>query len=173
MCRQPQGREMSMMDVDSELARLNACGVRELRNEYGRRFGERAFSRHKPFLIKRILWRMQGGSSGGLSAESRRRAAELAVNAEFRLCPPDGAVISGRLRSLKIDVAPLDPPPGTELVKIYKGRRISVKLEENGVVYAGRLYRSLSAVAKEISGSHLSGRAFFGLRPPGGKGGAD
>ncbi len=55
------------------------------------------------------------------------------------------------------------PPPGTVLLRRYKGQAITVEVLANGFEWEGRQYRSLSAVAKEVTGSHWNGIRFFGL----------
>ncbi len=54
--------------------------------------------------------------------------------------------------------------PGTRLVRSWNGRTISVQAEETGFVFEDRQYGSLSAIAREVTGSHWSGPRFFGLR---------
>ena len=63
------------------------------------------------------------------------------------------------------------PPPGSWLTRSYKGRTIEVKVLSQGFQYQGRVFSSLSALAKEITGSHCSGFWFFNLdrRTQGGK----
>jgi hypothetical protein len=56
------------------------------------------------------------------------------------------------------------PIPGTVLTRQYKGHKIVVTVLENGFEYEGEVYRSLSAVAKAVTGSHWSGNLFFGLK---------
>ena len=53
------------------------------------------------------------------------------------------------------------PPPGTVLVRPYKGARLQVRVLQAGFEYDGLVYRSLSAVAKAITGSHCNGFLFF------------
>ena len=55
------------------------------------------------------------------------------------------------------------PPPGTILQRTYKGAVVQVQVLDDGFEHAGAKYRSLSAVAKAITGSHVNGYAFFGL----------
>jgi hypothetical protein len=55
------------------------------------------------------------------------------------------------------------PPPGAVLVRVFKGCEHRVTVRANGFEYAGEVYRSLSAVAHAISGSHWNGYHFFGL----------
>lgn len=54
--------------------------------------------------------------------------------------------------------------PGTRLVRSWNGRTISVQVEEDGFMFEDHLYPSLSAIAREVTGSHWSGPRFFGLR---------
>src|SRR5262249_56668165 len=53
------------------------------------------------------------------------------------------------------------PPPGTVLTRVYKGAVLEVQVLAQGFAYQGTVYRSLSAVAKAVTHSHCSGRAFF------------
>lgn len=55
------------------------------------------------------------------------------------------------------------PLPGTILVREYKGRKLQVRVLENGFEFEGEIHRSLSAVAKKITGSHCNGFLFFRL----------
>ena len=55
------------------------------------------------------------------------------------------------------------PPPGSWLTRSYKGQTIEVKVLSQGFQYQGRVFSSLSALAKEITGSHCSGFWFFNL----------
>ncbi|HOQ48136.1 MAG TPA: DUF2924 domain-containing protein, partial [Bryobacteraceae bacterium] len=76
------------LNVEKELAALRRMSVGELRLRYAEVFGEPTGSRHKQWLIKRILWRMQALAEGDLSERARRRAEELANDADLRLRPP-------------------------------------------------------------------------------------
>jgi hypothetical protein len=55
------------------------------------------------------------------------------------------------------------PSIGTALVKQYRGQTLHVIVQPKGFEYEGKLYRTLSAVAKAISGTHINGFWFFGL----------
>ena len=61
------------------------------------------------------------------------------------------------------------PRPGTILTRRYKGRTLQVEVLEHGFALEGKTYRSLSAVAKAVTGSHCSGHFFFGLTEKGPK----
>ena len=158
------------VNVAKELVRLRKLTVPELRQRYAEVFGEPSRSRHKQFLIKRIIWRMQANEQGGLSERARKRAEELADDADLRLTPPKARAVSGsgQTVTLSAPARPVDVPlPGTILSRQYKGREVSVMVLEKGFEYEGQAYRSLSAVAQAITGSHWNGRLFFGLKEDG------
>jgi hypothetical protein len=60
------------------------------------------------------------------------------------------------------------PPPGTVITRRYKGAVLQVQVLAEGFEYAGEVFTSLSAVAKEITGSHCNGFHFFRLGEHGG-----
>ena len=73
---------------DSEVAMMESMSISELRSKYIEVFNEATGSRNKPWLVKRIAWRIQANAEGGLSERARRRAKELADDAELRLTAP-------------------------------------------------------------------------------------
>jgi hypothetical protein len=76
------------LNVGKELAGLNRMSVDELRQRYAAVFGEPTNGRHKQWLVKRIIWRMQSVAEGDLTERARRRAAELANDADIRRKAP-------------------------------------------------------------------------------------
>ncbi len=99
---------------------------------------------------------------GGLSERAKGRAAELANDADVRILPPRSqATIKFAPRA---NVS--GPAAGTEITRMYKGRQLVVRVVEDGFVYEGQKFKSLSAVAKHITGSHCSGQAFFKTKGP-------
>jgi hypothetical protein len=68
---------------------------------------------------------------------------------------------------LRTNRDPRLPIKATTLVRVYKGNTLQVKVLPNGFEYEGTRYRSLSAVAKKITGSHCNGYLFFGLAKEG------
>jgi hypothetical protein len=156
------------MIVGKEVAALNRMGVQDLRARYAELFGEATRTGNKAWLIKRIAWRMQALAEGDLSERARQRAMELANDADIRLSPPKVAVTPvapERTTTTTLHVAREDrlPPAGAILQRRYKGGILQVRVLENGFEYEGEVYKSLSAVAKAISGSHCNGYLFFGL----------
>ena len=152
-----------------DILELDRMTVRELREEYCQVFGEEARSSHKEFLRKRIAWRLQALAEGDLSERARRRAEELANDADLRLQAPrvlgPGEIDVKRSSVSRIHREPNNrlPMPGTLLVREYQGKDIVVKVADEGFEYEGTRYRSLSAIARKVTGTKWNGYLFFGL----------
>src|SRR5262249_46496807 len=167
-------KEPSMPDnLAHELARLPRLGVADLRSRYAELFGETTRTGNQAWLVKRLAWRLQALAEGDLSERARRRAAELAHDADLRLSPPRPALTipvpatgsgSARFPSKRHDRL---PPAGPVLTRPYKGTPVQVRVLGAGLLYQGTIYLSLSAVAKAVTGSHCSGYLFFRLLPKG------
>ncbi|MEZ4651971.1 MAG: DUF2924 domain-containing protein [Candidatus Eisenbacteria bacterium] len=143
---------------------LDEMTVAELREEYARVWGEPTRSRHKRYLQKRIAWGLQANDEGGLSERALRRAEELANEADLRLLAPRGRRSEVRpFRPPKPQRDPRLPMPGTVLTREYKGTTVAVTVLDEGFEYRGEVYRSLSSIAKKVTGSHWNGFHFFGL----------
>ena len=155
------------LNIEATVADLQEMTVGELRDKYAELVGEQARSGHKTWLIRRITWHLQARQEGDLSERARRRARELANDADVRVTPPRGqCVANGDGKPVQAKVAP-DPRLSSiseAIVRKYKGQLIRVTVERDGTFeYEGRRYKSLSAVARAISGSHCNGFRFFGL----------
>jgi hypothetical protein len=168
---------MMTLLIGAEVASLRSLSAWELRRRYAELFGQPTHTGNKTWLIRRIAWRLQALAEGDLSDRARRRAAELANDADLRLGPPPGP----RARAINgpCAAAPATPvgtqrgrrlpPPGTVLTRSYKGQNLQVLVRSDGFEFEGRLFASLSAAAKAITGSHCSGVLFFfGSRRKGG-----
>ena len=157
------------LNITKEVALLQRMTVRELRIRYAEVFSEQTKAGNKAWLVKRIAWRLQSLDEGDLSERARQRAAELANDADVRLSPPKA--ISAAVATLKptrtarITGKGEDrlPPPGTILTREYKGQTLQVKVLPKGFEFEGEVFKSLSAVAKAITGQHCSGYYFFRL----------
>ena len=94
--------------------------VGQLRQKYIEVFGEESRSNHKQFLFRRIAWRIQALAEGGLSERARRRALEIANDADLRIRAPktrfgQDATLDPKLsvsRKVAGDLDPRLPPPG-------------------------------------------------------------
>ena len=162
------------INVAKEVAALRKMTMRDLRARYAECFGETTNCNNKAWLLRRIAWRLQASAEGDLSERARRRAQEIADDADLRMVAPQGFLIldgepiktipSGRKHGRQDQRLPL---PGTLLQRYWRGRSILVEVLANGFRYEGRHYSSLSAIAVEITGTRWNVLAFFGLTRPG------
>ena len=149
-------------NVKAELAALQHLSPKELRAKYADVFGEASRSGNKDYLVKRIGWRIHSLAEGGLSERAKARAAELARDADIRMTVPrttTPTVVTLPARALNRRL----PMPGAVLTRQYQGRLIQVTVLPKGFEWDGTVYRSLSAVAKAVTGSHWNGYGFFNL----------
>ena len=134
--------------------RLKAIG--EMDYDALRREWRRLYRHHPPKRVSRdllmlgVAWKLQERAYGGLSATMKRRLAELAKTMDEQ-----GDLVKARLVRLK---------PGAKLVREWRGETHDVLVLEDGFQWRGRRWRSLSAIAREITGAHWSGPRFFGLQ---------
>jgi hypothetical protein len=161
------------LNIGQEVARLQKMAPKELRARYEEVFGEPIRTGNKAYLVKRIAWRLQADAEGDLTERARRirrRAKELAHDSDIRVSPPKSpiATIGPKPKTVTKPAGFHDddrlPMVGQVITRpIYKGREIVVTVKENGFEYDGETYRSLSAVAKAVTGTHCNGFAFFNL----------
>jgi hypothetical protein len=154
--------------MEQAVAALGRMMVGQLRERYLEAFGEPSRSGNRDFLFKRVAWRLQSLAEGTLSERARKRAEELARDADLRttLPRPPKDTPAGKTVALsapKVTAHDRLPIAGTVLTRKYRGRRVDAKVLPQGFEYEGQVYRSLSAVAKAVTGSHWNGHLFFGL----------
>ena len=142
--------------ITQEIAELRAMGVPELAERYETVFGRPPRVKHRDWLWRRIAWKIQEQRFGGLSEVAKRRLDELIAELDLPLSKE--RAVRGRL------ARPGDPPLGTTLTRVWKGREVRTTAVESGWEHDGVVHRSLSAVAKAVTGSHWNGRLFFGLK---------
>ena len=162
---------MTSNDADNEFENLKQLPVSKLHERFESVYGETPRSRNKVWLVRKILWRLQSLNEGDLSERARLRATELAINADVRLMPAKRPLAIKVKISKQPDPTPESsshderlPFPGQSIVRDYKGQHIEVRVTPDGFEYDGERYKSLSAVAKTITGSHCNGFRFFQLR---------
>jgi hypothetical protein len=161
------------LDIEKEVAAMQGMTTSELADKYAEVFGECTKSRHRQYLVKRIAWRMQANIEGDLTERAKLRAAQLANDADLRVRAPrprkqsPGGLTTTVKASISRGVA--TPMPGTVIVRKYKGEVLHVNVLPRGFEYEGQIYRSLSALAKKITGSHINGLRFFRLGNHGGQ----
>lgn len=168
------------LDLKQQIAALRQMTVTQLRQQHLELFGETNPAGHREYLFRRVAWRLQARAEGELDDRARRiraRAKELARDADVRTTPPEAfkdrqgkpdTKAEMHRGTLKVDDDRL-PTPGTVLTRKFKGITYSVTIMPVGFEMDGDIYKSLSAVAKAITGSHWNGYLFFGLTPAPGK----
>jgi hypothetical protein len=139
--------------VDTEaLGRLLALDIGELRQRWRGLYETPAPPNlSRELLARAVAYRMQELARGGLHPEPQRHLLRIA-----RQFKEAGAATIGTRPELK---------PGTRLVREWRGRTHDVLVLDDGFSWQGRHYRSLSAIARKITGMAWSGPLFFGLKP--------
>jgi hypothetical protein len=155
------------LNIGKEITALKRMTVPELRRKYAQVFGEDTTSRHKEYLIRRIVWRLQVNQEGGLSERAKRRARNLATGSDVRLTAPRPCPVAsgGETATSPVEFPQDDrlPMPGAIITRRYKNRTVEVRVLPRGFEYDGEVYRTLSAVAKKVTGTHWNGYGFFRL----------
>lgn len=137
------------------LAALQTATAAELKEQWRTLFGKEPPPFNRPYLVSRLAYRIQELAYGGLKPETRARLEALGEQLD------GGNVV---LRRIRADHRPL---PGTRLIREYDGVQHVVTIRPDDFEYEGRPYRSLSAIARHITGTRWNGWVFFGLRHAG------
>ncbi len=153
------GRRSDASSEDAVAIRLQALAEMDydtLRAEWRRLYRAQAPKRvSRDLLMLGVAWKVQERAYGGLGATTKRRLADLAKTME-----QDGDVTRSRVARLK---------PGARLVREWRGETHTVIVFEDGFEWRGERWRSLSVIAREITGAHWSGPRFFGLNEMAGR----
>jgi hypothetical protein len=136
--------DTELATVEAAIAQLRSCALNALRRRWRKTFGRTPpTALSKDLLARMVACRLQELAFGGLDHASLTFLDTLARQA------------GPRRRQLKV---------GTALVRDYQGERHTVTVARGGFEWQGRTYRSLSAIARAITGTAWSGPRFFGLR---------
>ncbi len=159
---------MDTIQITQAIRQLRLMTVGELREKYIEVFGEANRSRNRDYLIRRIAWRIQANAEGGITERAKLRAQELANEADIRVRhtrvrPKDIAAAHQITAAIKPGRDPRLPLPGTILTREFQGRTLCVEIGIHNFRWEDREYRTLSAIAKEATGTNWNGFAFFGL----------
>ena len=139
-------------DVLGRLTALKTAPAAELQAQWRELFGKEAPPHNRSYLQSRLAYRIQELAYGGLKPETLRRLEALGEQL-------DGGNIA--LRRIRVDDKPVS---GTRLVRNYQGVDHTVTVLADGYEWEGRRYKSLSAIARAITGTRWNGWAFFGLQ---------
>jgi Protein of unknown function (DUF2924) len=150
-----------------DLERLARMRPAELQRLYRKLFGCKVPSGNSELARRKIAWHVQAEREGGLPESARQHALAIAKGSSLRI----------RLRHGGVDVAPRNatvteivsdhdsrlPMAGSVIVKEYRGKTLIVHVLDEGFEYDGHRFVSLSAIAKDITGTKWNGFLFFGL----------
>ena len=137
-------------ELAQEITQLLALGIPALRQKWAALLGtEPSPQIGRALMIKAIAYRLQERAFGGLKPSTQK--------------------ILDRVSDARGEIAQQHTPrprasAGTVLIREWRGIRHRVTVLDNDVVYRGRRYKSLSEVARVITGTHWSGPLFFGLK---------
>ena len=154
-------------ELNQHIDQLRHMTTAQLQLKYRELFGQPSHSNHKDYLFRRVAWRLQAVAEGGLSERAREHAREIATDADLRLCAPKRPIETQpavRIADASRQLDPRVPPPGTQLIKRYKDETLTITVLEDGYQYGERVYKSLSAIARQVTGTQWNGYVFFGLR---------
>lgn len=148
-------------DVAENIEKLYGLTPGQLQDEYTRLTGESYYTRNRKSLIRKIAWLYQTADTLPLSQMALDRVDELIKDTKLRIYPH---------RDFNLDIPDQKPKkklqlnPGTILKKNYQGENYEVVVLDRGFLWNQTVYKSISAVAKAITGSHWNGKIFFGLK---------
>jgi len=142
---------MTTPTVAAQVRILQGMTVAQLQQRWFEVFGEPTRQRDREQMWKRLARKLQGDSEEAMIDQVCRRKprAKSPLPRQRKARRP--------LRDRRL------PPPGSAINRRYKGHEITVKVLDKGFEHQGQVYRSLSAVAREITGTNWNGYLFFGL----------
>jgi len=144
-----------------QLAELEKLPTEELRSRWKILNGQDPPRFNRQFLIKRLAYRIQEIAYGGLDDHTKTRMNQLLDNEGYNELGVKTKKSVHRANGNSI-------VPGTILVREWQNKRHeAIALDDGSFEYRGMPYRSLSAVARAITGTRWNGPAFFGLRGKG------
>ena len=138
-------------DIAKALVRLSELTIFELRGEWRRLHRMPPPMRlSRDLLTRGITYKLQERAYGGLSTATARKLEQAAAD------PPGRGSVT--------PAPPISLRPGTRLVREWRGVTHMVLIHADGIEWRGQRYRSLTIVARKITGARWSGPRFFGLR---------
>ena len=142
-------------DVLARLAGLKTASTPGLKQQWRQLFDTQPPAFNRAYLQSRLSYRIQELAYGGLKPATIARLEALGEQL-------DGGNVT--VRRMRTGDRPL---AGTRLIREYRGVEHTVTVMNDGYAWQGRPYRSLSAIARAITGTRWNGLVFFGIRRPG------
>ena len=137
-------------NIRDQITSLTELSMKELWLVWDQHFDFRPGNHHRTYLESRLAYRIQEIAYGGLPAKTRKRLEKIGES---------GVVPNHKNRSEH------DLMPGTTLIRVHEDHEHRVEVLEDGrYLYLNRPFKSLSAIARAITGTNWSGPAFFGLK---------
>jgi Protein of unknown function (DUF2924) len=135
--------------LSDQLAVLPTLSLGDLRLEWRRLFRAEPPRLSRDMMMRAVAYRLQEIAHGGRSKATQRRLMTLTAEFETggRIAPRPGPKIK----------------PGSRLVREWHGRIHTIRVTDNGFEFQGKTYRSLTGIARDITGAQWSGPRFFGL----------
>lgn len=138
--------------VIMRLTALKAAPVAELKAQWRQLFESEPPPYNRRFLESRLAYRIQELAYGGLKRTTLERLAALGESLD------GGDAVKRKIRNDRKPIA------GTQLIREWQGVEHCVTVTREGFAYEGRPYKSLSAIARDITGTRWNGWIFFGLK---------
>lgn len=144
--------------IEKIIAKLNKLSRSELIAKWQQLFKlPPASIVRKEFLVKYLAWEIQAQEQGGYTSQTKKKLEALAKDLDQNQEIKDEKLNALKQKTLTIK-------PGTKLIREYQGINNEVLVLEKGFQYDNKTYKSLSAIANEITGSRWNGKVFFGLK---------
>ncbi len=157
-----------------DLDRLARMQPAELQRLHQKLFGCAVPSGNLELARRRIAWHVQAQAEGGVPESARQHALAIAQETNLRIQlrrhVTDSAHKTATVSEIVSDYDSRLPMPGSIIVKEYRGKTLIVRVLDRGFEYDGRRFDSLSAIAKDITGTKWNGFVFFGLAKEGKRG---
>jgi hypothetical protein len=140
--------------LEREIAALPEMNIAQLRAKWWQRLKEAPpLHVRKQLFVPILAYKLQEQAYGSIKPEIRRQLEKIA--GRYRRDP------NAKVESIR---EPKRIKPGTRLLRHWNGTAHQVLVVENGFEYEGERYRSLSVIARKITGTRWSGPLFFGLK---------
>ena len=148
-------------EIAQKIETLKETPLKNLQAAYTEHFPDKKASNNRTYLWRRVAYKIQELEHGELSVKAKAKLKALmdaydpVNNAVLKPQVAASGFLPKRDRRL--------PLPGTIVTKKYKDTKIQVKTLDKGFEYNGKVYKSLTAIAQEITGAHWNGFLFFNL----------
>ena len=138
--------------IPARLVALKTTSTPDLKKQWRQLFESEPPAFNRRYLESRLAYRIQELAYGGLKPETVRRLERL------------GEELDGGNKAKRQTRADSRPISGTRLIREYQGIEHCVTVRDNDFEFQGRPYKSLSAIARAITGTQWNGLTFFGLK---------